>query len=270
MFAVKKLIQRYRYSVILLRELAATDFKLRYQGSVLGYLWTLVKPLAIFAIMYVVFVRFLKFNYHVPHTAVYLFVGIVLWGFFTEITNGCTTAIFGQGELLRSIHFPRYVIVLAVSVNALINLFFNLVVVAIFMIVSKDSVSWHIFAFLPLLLELYVLGLAVGFILATLYVRLRDVNYIWEVALQALFYAAPILYPIAKVPEKWAKWLLLNPAAQIIQGARYFVVTTQSPTINNYWSHWYERYFPVFIVIVIAVFAGWFFKSRSKYFAEEV
>lgn len=263
-------MQRYRYSVILLRELVVTDFKLRYQGSFLGYLWTLVKPLAIFIIMYTVFVRFLKFNFHVPHTAVYLFIGIVLWGFFTEVTTGCTTSIFGQGELLRSIHFPRYVIVMAVSINALINLLFNFVVVAIFMIVSKDAISLHILMALPLLLELYVLGLAIGFILATLYVRLRDVNYIWEVALQALFYAIPILYPIARVPEKWAKWLLLNPGAQIIQGARYYIVTTKSPTIDNYWSSPFIRLAPVMLVILIAIFAGLYFKKRSKYFAEEV
>lgn len=270
MQTLRQLQHKYRYSAILLRELVATDFKLRYQGSFLGYLWTLVKPLAIFAIMYVVFVRFLKFNYHVPHTAVYLFVGIVLWGFFTEVTSGCTTSIFGQGELLRSIHFPRYVIVLAVSINALINLFFNLVVVAIFMLVSRDAVSLHVLAAVPLLLELYLLGLAVGFILATVYVRLRDVNYIWEVALQGLFYAAPILYPIAKVPDRWAKWLLLNPAAQIIQGARYYVVTTDSPTIDSYWHNPLIRLVPVGIVALTAIGAAAYFRARSPSFAEEV
>lgn len=267
---LNKIRNRYRYSIILLKEIVRTDFKLRYQGSFLGYLWSLLKPLAIFLIMYVVFLKFLKFNYGVPHTAVYLFVGIVFWQFFSDVTGGSVSSIVGKGDLLRKINFPKYVIVLAVSLGAAINLLLNLVVVAIFMVINHVSISWHILMIIPLMLELYVLALAVGFILSTLFVRLRDVNYIWDVAMQALFYAIPLFYPIQRVPLKYAKYLMLNPAAQIIQGMRYYIVTPKTEVLSNFWASPYVLFIPIGIVLVITIFAVQYFRKRSRFFAEEV
>jgi ABC-2 type transport system permease protein len=268
---LQKIRKRYSYSVILLREIVRTDFKLRYQGSILGYLWSLLKPLAIFLIMYVVFLKFLKFNYDVPHTAVYLFIGIVLWSFFSEVTGGSVGAIVGKGDLLRKINFPKYVIVVAVSFNAVINLLLNFVVVGVFMFLNHVTISPRIFVAIPLLIELYVLALAIGFILSTLFVKLRDVNHIWDVVMQGLFYAIPLFYPIARVPVKYAKYLVLNPPAQIIQDMRYYVVTTKTPTIVNYWhNNPLIRLIPIGIILLITLVAVQYFRSRSRFFAEEV
>jgi ABC-2 type transport system permease protein len=221
--------------------------------------------------MYVVFLKFLKFDYGVPHTAVYLFVGIILWNFFSEVTGGSVGAIVGKGDLLRKINFPKYVIVLAVSFSAVINLLLNFIVLAIFMGLNHVPLTWHTALAVPLLLELYAVALAVGFILSTLFVRLRDLNHIWEVLMQALFYAIPLFYPIAKVPAKYAKWQLLNPPAQIIQDARYSVVSSQTRTLTNYWPHTpYIRLIPIGIIIIVAVAAVRFFRKRSRLFAEEV
>jgi ABC-2 type transport system permease protein len=107
---VNKIMQRYRYSAILLRELVITDFKLRYQGSVLGYLWSLLRPLFMFVVLYLVFTVFLPTAKDIPHKPVYLFLGIVLWNFFNEITTGSVGSILGKGDLLRKINFPKYVI----------------------------------------------------------------------------------------------------------------------------------------------------------------
>jgi len=158
----QKLSNRYRYSVILLRELVKTDFKLRYQGSILGYLWSLLKPLMIFLIMYVVFLKFLRFNFGVPHPTVYLFTGIITWSFFSEATGNALSSIVGKGDLLRKINFPKYVIVLAGSLNALINLLLNFVVLAIFMVLDKVSFGPHLLLIIPLIIELYVLSLAIA------------------------------------------------------------------------------------------------------------
>jgi ABC-2 type transport system permease protein len=268
--SIDQLRTRYRYSYILLKEIVRTDFKLRYQGSILGYLWSLLKPLAIFLIMYIVFLKFLKFNYGVPHTAVYLFVGIILWNFFSEVTGGSVGAIVGKGDLLRKINFPKYVIVLAVSFSAVINLLLNFIVLAIFMVLNHVALSPRILLTIPLLIELYALALSVGFILSTLFVRLRDVNHIWDVLMQALFYAVPLFYPIAKVPAKYAKYQLLNPAAQIIQDARYVVVSPKTRTLSYYWHGAYIRLIPVCIILIIAIFAVQYFRRRSQSFAEEV
>lgn len=268
--SIAQVRSRYRYSYVLLKEIVRTDFKLRYQGSILGYLWSLLKPLAIFLIMYVVFLRFLKFNYGVPHTAVYLFVGIILWSFFSEVTGGSVGAIVGKGDLLRKINFPKYVIVLAVSFSAVINLLLNFIVLAVFMALNHVPLTTRTLIAIPLLIELYALALAIGFILSALFVRLRDLNHIWDVLMQALFYAVPLFYPIAKVPAKYARWQLLNPAAQIIQDARYVVVSTQTRTLPYYWHSGYIRLVPIGLIVIIGIFAIQYFRKRAQTFAEEV
>lgn len=267
---IQKIQSRYRYSFILLKQLVKTDFKLRYQGSVLGYLWSLLRPLAIFLIMYVVFVKFLRFNYGVPHSAVYLLLGIVLWNFFTEVTSTGVGSIVGKSDLLRKINFPKYVVVLAVSASALINLALNFVVIGVFMVVDKVEITPHIFLAIPLLLELFVLALAFAFLLSALFVKLRDVSYIWEVLLQAVFYATPIFYPLVLVPQAYAKFMMLNPIAQIVQDLRHVVVTPKTPVISSYWTSPYIRLLPIVVVVLIAIFGLWYFRKNAKHFAEEV
>ncbi len=270
MVIVNKLAQRYRYSLILLRELVITDFKLRYQGSFLGYLWSLLRPLAIFMIMYVVFLRFLRFNYGVPHSTVYLLLGIVLWNYFTEVTSNGVGSIVGKGDLLRKINFPKYVIVLAGSFSALINLGLNFVVIGIFMLVNSVAVTPHILWAIPLIIELFVFALSLAFILSAVFVKLRDMSYIWEVLMQGLFYAIPIFYPLTQVPHKAAKIIMLNPAAQIIQDLRHAIVTTATPTISTYWHSPLIRLVPVSIVATLAIISVIYFRSQSKHFAEEI
>ncbi len=269
---MERLKARYRYSIILLKQLVKTDFKLRYQNSVLGYLWSLLRPLALFLIMYVVFVKFLKVDYKVPHSAVYLLLGLVLWNYFGEVTSGSIGSIVGRGDILRKLNFPRYVIVLAGSFSALINLFINLLVVAIFMIINHVAISTSIL-FAPLLiLELFIFSLALAFFMSALFVRFRDVNYIWEVIMQGAFYATPIFYPLTVIPKKYgiAKILMLNPVAQIIQDARYTVVTHKSGTIETIFRNGYARLIPIAITILAVVIAAQYFRKRSKYFAEEI
>jgi ABC-2 type transport system permease protein len=267
---LQKFHSRYRYSLILLQQLVKTDFKLRYQGSVLGYLWSLLRPLAIFVIMYVVFLKFLKFDYGVPHSEVYLLLGIVLWNFFTEVTSNGVSAIVGKGDLLRKINFPKYVIVLAVSFSALINLALNFVVIAVFMVFNKVPLSWNILWAIPLIIELFVLALALAFFLSAVFVKLRDMSYIWEVTLQGLFYAIPIFYPLGQVPAGIAKLMLLNPIAQIIQDLRYAIITPLSPTLDTYWHSSAIRLIPIGIVVIVALWSVYYFRKHSKSFAEEI
>src|SRR5580692_4874785 len=120
----------------LLSELVRTDFKLRYQGSILGYAWSLLRPLLIFVILYVVFVKFLKVGAGIPHYPVYLLFGIVIWNFFVEMTGQSLGSIVGRGDLIRKIRIPRWIIVLSSSISALINLFLNLIIICIFMAIG--------------------------------------------------------------------------------------------------------------------------------------
>lgn len=268
-----KLRRRYRYSLILLRQMVLTDFKIRYQGSALGYVWSLLRPLFLFVIMYAVFVKFLRIGADVPHYPVYLLIGIVLWNFFAEIASNSISAIVAQRDLIRKLNFPKYVIILSVAVSALINLGLNLVVIGFFMRLNHVSVGWNL-AWAPLyILEIFVLALSVGFILSAVYVRLRDINYIWEVVAQALFYATPIIYPVSVVFDKWpvvAKVLLLNPIAQAIQDIRYVAVTKQAQTLTGLVHDWYLIAIPFAIVAVLVLVAVATFRKLAPTFAEEV
>jgi len=265
------LTQRYGYSVILLKQLVKTDFKLRYQGSTLGYLWSLLRPLLIFCILYLVFTVFLPVGKGVPHYPVYLLLGIVLWNYFGEVTSGGVGAIVGKGDLLRKINFPKYVIILSGSFSALINLALNFIIIAIFMIIGKVAISWMALLIIPLIIELFILSLAMAFLLSALFVKFRDVSYIWEVIMQGAFYATPILYPLSKIPVWAAKLLILNPMAQIIQDARYVLVTPTTITISKlYPGKVWVWFIPIGLTAILAVIAASYFRRQSKYFAEEV
>jgi ABC-2 type transport system permease protein len=266
--------QKYRYSVILLRELVITEFKLRYQGSVLGYLWSLLRPLFLFIILYFVFVYFLRIGNDIPHWPVALLMGIVLWNFFTEVTNNGLTSIVNQGDVIRKVNFPKYVILLASSISAFINLLLNLVVIAAFMAINHVALSWGALLSPLYIGEVFVFALGLSFILSTVFVKLRDMNYIWEIVLQALFYASAIIYPLAMVVDKShliATLLLLNPVAQAVQDTRYSLISHENPTLY-YLAHGNVLISLIPIVVVAAVTAGgaWLFKRRSPYFAEEV
>lgn len=262
-----------RRNRILLRELVITDFKLRYQGSVLGYLWSLLKPLFLFGVLYVVFVHFLKFGSDVEHFPIYLLLGMVMWTFFTEATQQGMQAIVARGDLIRKINFPKYIIVVSGTISALINLVFNLFVVFIFLLFNGVHIGWSALLFPLSILELYVLALATAFFLATAYVKFRDINHIWEVVLQAAFYATPILYPLTiviKESELAAKLMLLNPVAQIIQDGRYTLVTHQTTTTWSLIQNPLIVAIPYILVVVAIVLASWYFKKSQKYFAEIV
>lgn len=271
---LQKAKNKYRYSLILLRQLVITDFKLRYQGSILGYLWSLLRPLAIFVILYIVFVQFLRIGSDVPHFAIYLLLGIVAWNYFSEVTNNGVTSIVGKGDLLRKLNFPRYVIVFAGSFSALINLGINLLVVAAFMFIFGSDPQASAIVLVPLLiLELFIFAIAMAFLLSTLFVRFRDVNYIWEVIMQGAFYATPIIYPLSylsHMPAWVGQLLMLNPVAQIIQDLRYLLVTDHAGTIGTVFGNEWMRLIPVGITLLFAVFAANYFRKRSPYFAEDI
>jgi ABC-2 type transport system permease protein len=272
---MKKLFQKYRYSIILLKQLVKTDFKLRYEGSVLGMLWSALKPLMLFTVMYVVFVRFLRFGADIPHSATALLLAIALWSFFAEASNTGMQAIVARGDLLRKINFPRYILVVSATVNALINLLINLVVLLVVALIDGVDFHWHILLFPLVILQLYILALAVAFLLSALFVKFRDISHIWEVIMQAGFYATPIIYPLAMIigmagPTVAKAFIVVNPMAQIIQDARYLVVLPETETVWNYVGNFWIAIIPVVVTIVLAVVAMIYFRKNSRKFAEMV
>ena len=260
-----------RHNRILLRELVATDFKLRYQGSFLGYTWSLLRPLLLFAILYVVFVKFLRIGSDIPHYPIYLLLGIVLWTFFADITSQSIGSIVGRGDLIRKISIPRWIIVFSSSIMALINLGLNMIVLAVFMIVNGVSIDLTIILLPLLLLELYLLGLGLALFLSAAFVKFRDLGYIWEVVMQAGFYFTPIIYPLSFISSGLLqKIILINPVAQIIQDARSVVVYDGTITIWKVFDGSLLMFAPILMVIGIFVAGVLYFRSQQNSFAENL
>lgn len=263
--------ERYRYSTILLRQLVVTDFKLRYQGSVLGYAWSLLRPLLLFLILYLVFVKGLKIGSTIPHFPIYLLLGIVMWNFFSEMTSQSLGSIVTRGDLIRKIRIPRWIIVLSSSFSALINLGLNLLVVLVFMIINHVDPMRTALIFPILLVEAYMLALGISLFLSAAFVKYRDINYIWEVVLQAGFYLTPIIYPLSIVTDPTIrKIIMLNPMAQIIQDARNVLVTKETITIAEIYGTSRARLISFGIVIVIFLVGFLYFRRSAKHFAENL
>lgn len=261
-----------RKNRILLRELVVTDFKLRYQGSALGYLWSVLKPLLLFAILYIVFDKFLRFGRGVDHYPVYLLTGVVLWSFFTEATTQGLNSIVKRGGLIRKLNFPKFIIVISGTVSSLINLGINLVVVGVFIILNGIALSASALLVIPLIIELYIIALGLAFFLAALNVKYRDVGYLWEIFLQAAFYATPIIYPLQMVVNAMpqaATIIMLNPVAQVIQDVREVLVTEKTITL---WQivGWPLALMPFVLIAIVSLLGTYYFKKNSKYFAEDI
>jgi len=271
----QKASSRFRSARILIREITVTDFKLRYHDSFLGYLWSVLRPLALFTILYIVFAKVFKVGNEIPNYPVYLLIGLVVWNYFTEATSTCLAGIVEKGDLMRKISFPKYIVIVSKITSALINLAINFVIVAIFMILfGADLSPWALLVVPLLILELFLFSLGLGLILGTMYVRFRDLNYIWEVLVQALFYATPILYPLTFVVDnfskRFAQIIMLNPIAQILQDMRLVLVTPQTSGYGSIIHNGYIRVVPITIVLLLLITGIWYFKKKSKYFAEYV
>jgi len=216
--------------------LALTDWKLRFFGSALGYLWSLLRPLMLFGILYFVFSLIVRIGDRVDNYPLVLLVGVVLFSYFAEVTKECVECVLQREQLVRKVSFPRMVVPLSVAVAGTFNLALNLVAVAVFVALSgvEPRVEWLLLP-IPLLL-LVLLAAGTGMLLAALYVPFRDVRPIWDVATQALFYATPIFFPIQFVMEHGAgltKLVMANPLADLIVGSRHLLLGAGSPSASE-------------------------------------
>jgi ABC-2 type transport system permease protein len=209
--------------------LAATDFKLRFYGSVLGYAWTLARPFLFFGVIYFVFSEIAGLDANVKNYGVYILFALVLFQFFSEATNGSVRCLVARESLLRKMRFPRLVIPLSVVLTAIMNLGGTLVAVFVFAIATGVYPSWE-WLELPVIVALVALfATGVGLLLSALFVRYRDIAPIWEVVTQMLFYCSPILYVATLVPAKYQEAFLMNPLASLLTEMRVAVVDGSAP-----------------------------------------
>jgi ABC-2 type transport system permease protein len=267
--------------------LATTDFKLIYFGSVLGYVWSLVRPLLFFTVLYLVFSQIFQVGKGVPDYSVQLLLAIIIWTFFLQATSGCVQCLLAREALLRKMRFPRLVIPLAVVLTAAFQLVTNLVPIVVFALASgvTPRIYW---LEIPVLLALVAL-LAAGFgmLLSVLFVRFRDIQPIWDVGSQVLFYASPIIYPVyyytaggrGKGPPPGfvlhglGRVLMMNPIASLIAQARHALVfgtEGQNPSAAYALGGWEFIAIPLGIIAVVFVLGVWVFNREAPRISENL
>ena len=254
--------------------MARTEFKRVYFGTVLGYLWSLVRPLLLFGVLYFVFTEGLKIGNtgEVEHYALLLLVGIVLYTFFSESTTESVASVINQEGVVRKTQFPRLVIPLATVLTCSFTLGLNFLVVLAFVLAFgvTPTATWLL---LPVaLFFLIVLTVAVSSALSVLYVRFRDVAIIWAVVAQVLFYATPIIYPITIFQDATTERLLmLNPLAVILEQVRVWLLAEPgAPTAAEAAGGWVYLLPAAAIFVAICAFAAWVFRREAPRVAEDL
>lgn len=262
-----------RRFVALTRTLTLTDFKLKFYGSALGYLWQLIRPLMLFGVLYVVFTHFVKFGAGVHFYPATLLLAIVLYFFVQEAISGCVESVVVREPLVRKIQFPRLVIPATVVSTAFLNLLLNLVAVFIFALASgvEPTVRW---LELPLIVGAAVmLAAGIGMLVSSLYVRYRDVKPITDVALQILFYATPIFYPVERIADETLRHavMMLNPFAPIVQQARYAIIDpNHAPSAAEAAGGMLNLMVPGAIIVGLFALGFYVFNKQAPRIAEEL
>ena len=256
----------WRRSLELLYLIASTEFKRTYFGTVLGYLWSLCRPLLLFTVLLAVFTHIVRLGSSVTHYPVLLLMNIVLFGFFQEATNTAVGSVLSQEAVVRKTQFPRLVIPLAVVLTSLFNLVLNLVVVFVFILAFGVAPIWTWLLMPVLLAWLLILTVAVAMILSSLYPRFRDMGIIWAVLSTALFYATPVLYPLQKVSGTIGNLIALNPLTPLFELARRWIIDPNAPVKTG------PLYVlvPLGLTIAICVLAVWIFSREAPRIAEEL
>jgi ABC-2 type transport system permease protein len=250
--------------------MSVTEFKRIYFGTVLGYLWSLVRPLLLFAVLLFVFTKIFRIGHTVPNYPVLLLLNIVVFSFFQESTQNAVTSVVAQEGVVRKTQFPRIVIPLAVTLTGVFNLCLNLIVVFAFILAWGVDPTWSWLLFPVALVLVFALTCAVSMMLSALYVRFRDVLIIWTVLATVLFYATPILYPIEKAPQQYQQILMLNPLAAIFEQIRVWVIDPTAPTAAQA-AGGYSELLPAVFLFAAACVAGLLvFVYRAPRIAEDL
>lgn len=255
--------------------LAVTDFKLRFFGSALGYLWSLMQPLMLFGVLYTVFNFLLDFSGPEKYYPVALLSGIVMFSFISEATMGSIRALVLRESLIRKIEFPRVAVPLAQVLTAAMNFALSLLPVFVFLLAAggRPRWTWLEIPLLLLVLCIWVSGLAM--LLSAMFVRYRDVEPIWTVILQVLFYATPIFYTLSVVGDRTGKeWianvLMINPFAAVLQQFRHAVIDPSHVNVVTALGGAERIVAPLFVVAVTFALGAYVFSRLAPKVAEEL
>lgn len=228
--------------------MAKTDLKLRYNGSVLGFMWSLLKPLSLFVVLNTVFTYL--FKNATPFYSLQLFVGLAMWNFFVEGTGAGISSLVNRAGLLTKQPVPKWAVILSSSLTGFMAFGFQLVILAIFFVIQHVTPSLTALAlFLLVIILEYGLIIGIDLILSPLYVRLRDVSQIWEVVLIAGFYLVPVIYPLSVIPQRMQQIIMVNPLARLIEISKQGLIFHSLPSFG----YLFSTIGMIFLVDIIAL-----------------
>jgi len=245
----------------LLKALAVTDFKLRYKNSVLGYLWSLLKPMTMFGVLYLVFSFFMRFA--IEYYPLYLLLGILLWNYFQEASVNGMNSLLNKSSLLKKLNVNKFIVVLASNVTTLMTLLLNLLIFFGFLIVFKPSLNWGFLILFITISELFLVGLGASLALSVSYVKLRDLSNVWEIVIQLGFWLTPIIYPLDVIPGRFHAFFAINPLHRILREARDAIIYQKMPHLG-------DGLVTLLMAIFIFALGYLIFKRRSYLIAEEL
>jgi len=250
--------------------IAVNKFRVTYLGTVLGYLWSLLRPLLLFGVLLFVFTQIIKLGKHVQDYPVLLLIDVMLFNFFQEATQSALTSVVQEEGVVRKTQFPRLAIPLASVLAGTFNLGVSLVAVFVFILGFGVGPYWTWLLLPALLAPLLTFTCAVAAILSALYVRFRDMAVIWSVLSQALFYATPVLYTVDIVPQQFRWVILLNPLTPIFIQVRHWIIDPSAPGAIDAAGGALHLVPAATLFVVICILAVWVFNREAPRMAEEL
>jgi ABC-2 type transport system permease protein len=255
--------------------LAATDFKLKFFGSFLGYVWQLMNPLLLFGVLFLVFSVGLKLDGGVHYFPEGLLLGIVLYSFFNEATSTAVRSLMQRENLVRKVDFPRLAVPLASVMASVFNLGLNLIPVLVFLVASGGTpqVSWLGSVLVVAVLVLFAFGMSM--VLSVSFVRFRDIEPIWSVVLQVMFYSSFVFFTVDSVGnhkhgQLWVDIMMSNPFAAVLAAGRHlFIDASWEAPWQAMSSPWLVA-IPGGLIVASVVFGFLLFRAQAPLIAEDL
>jgi ABC-2 type transport system permease protein len=251
--------------------MALTEYRRRYAGSVLGYAWTLIRPLMLFAVLYTVFTRVIRFGGSVPDYAVMLLLNIVLFSFFQEGTSAAMRAYVARGSIMRSLKVPALAAPLSTILAASFTFGASLAIAITWILAYgiEPTLGWLL---LPVLVAyLGVITVSVGVYLSVLFVHFRDVGQAWQPIARLLFYASPVLFPFDYIPEGFLRSLAaVNPLSPLFVQARHWIIDPSAPTWTEATSNGFQTVVPFVVTLGLCGLAVFSYRRARARIAERL
>jgi len=240
---------------------AMGELKNKYRNSILGFFWSILEPLILLSVLYIVFSSILKPD--IPNFAIYLLLGLIMWNFIKNSTSMGLETLTSKEIIIKNIYFMRAIPVLSSNISALIMLGLELIIFSLFLIVFGFIPGESIVVFPYLIFLTFLISLGLSFVLSTVYVFYKDVKFIWNVILTAGFFIHPIIYTKKMLPEEIQQIFNLLPTVKIFE-------MTHDSVLFNTFSSWQDFSYVTIIAIIILVVGFFVYKKLEPRIAEEI